>query len=76
MNDNIHAKVRLGWCKVSDRPVSPAPKELPIVRIFRKVLGRQMTAEEKRCFGIRNAFHPARRNGAKGKVSRKKQKRN
>ena len=45
---------------------SQVEKETPIERIFQKVVGRKMTAEERVCFHLKNGERHATRNFGNG----------
>jgi hypothetical protein len=41
------------------RETAQVMKELPIERIFRKIMGRKMTQAERLCFHLKPAIKPA-----------------
>lgn len=53
------------------RQLVQSPKETPMERIFRKVVGRKMTSFEKICFQLDRGSKPSSQNGANVVASKK-----
>jgi len=43
------------------RQLVPIQKEIPIERIFRKIVGRKMTEPERLCFRLKRPVKPVRK---------------